>query len=170
MSRKWLPASKGTGPTADAVIDHPAPEGAWIEQEDVPLWIAPDPGGILPRAASVEFLVEAPQTPVQHSPQWAWNAGSPYPGPPSRVWGDYHTLDEDSRRWWGRTGAGQLIWSENTEFSADLPPNIPQDIVQHLDSWTYYLGGYPSIARNRPSAFSDQVPVLQPATFDLPEG
>jgi len=163
---RWRsPKSQGTpgGPQADAVIDHPAPQGLWIEQEQIPLLIAPDPGGVLPRAGSVEFLVAAPETPVQHSPITNWSPGTPYPGPPARVWGDYHTVDYDSIRWWGRTGQGQLVWSERTEFSADVPPAIPFDMPQHIDNFQRFWGGYPSIVRNRPTAFGDQVTAFNPA-------
>lgn len=156
--RRWVQAS--SGPTADAIIDHPAPQGAWIEQEFVPLWIAPDPGGIAPRAGVEQVIhVQPLQTPLQHSPLTNWNPGSPYPGPPARV--DKY-VDLDSMRWWGKTGQGQLVWSNHTEFSADLPPLIPQDMVQHIDNFQRFWGGYASMARNRPSAFGDQVPVLNP--------
>jgi len=60
-----------------------------------------------------------------------------------------------------------LVWSGETEFSANLVPAIPQDMAQHVDMWSYYLGDYPSIARNRPTAYGDQVPVLNPR---YPEG
>lgn len=166
LSRKWVPASND-GPEADAIMDHPGPEGRFIDVETIPLWIAPDPGGVAPRAGSHDFVVAAPDTPVQHSPVTNWNPGSPYPGPPARV---TKYIDLDSMRWWGRTGQGQLVWSEQTEFSGDLPPNIPQDIVQHVDTWQKYMGGYPNIARNRPAAFGDQVPLFNPATLVLPEG
>lgn len=169
LPRRWVSAS-GEGPEADATIDHPAPEGAWIEQEFVPLWIAPDPGGVAPRAGTLEFLVESPDTPVQHSPITNWNPGSPYPGPPAKT---IKYVDLDSARWWGRTGQGQLVWSNETEFSADLPPLIPQDMPQHIDAFQRFWGGYASIARNRPSAFGDQVPVMNPSlgpNFELPPG
>ena len=106
----------------------------------------------------MEFYVESVSTPVQHSPLTNWNPGSPYPGPPATVWGDYHTIDRDSIRWWGRTGQGRLVWSESTEFSADLPPLLPQDLAQHVDNFQGFWGGYPSLSRNRPVAFGDQVP------------
>lgn len=156
--RRWIPASS-EGPQADAVIDHPAPMGHWIEQDHVPLLIAPDPGGVAPRAGSFEFLVDPVGTPVQHAPITNWSPGTPYPGPPARV---HRYVDMDSMRWWGRTGQGQLVWSAQTAFSADLPPNIPQDMVQHLDTFQGFWGGYPSLARNRPSAFGDQVPQFNP--------
>ena len=56
--RKWVAASS-EGPEADATIDHPGPMGSWIEVDQVPLLIAPDPGGVAPRAASTA-------TPVAH--------------------------------------------------------------------------------------------------------
>lgn len=165
--RRWVQAS--SGPTADAVIDHPSPIGEWIEVEHVPLLLSPDPGGVAPHAGAHELLLSFEGTPVQHSPLTNWNPGSPYPGPPSRVW---KYVDTDSMRWWGKTGQGRLVWSEQTEFSGDLPPNIPQDMAQHVDNWSRFMGGFPSIARNRPSAFGDQVPVLSPAyaSSTLPEG
>jgi hypothetical protein len=165
--RKWRAAS--SGPTADAEIDHPYPWGEWHEQDLVPLLVAPDPGGVAPRAGSFELHVSPLDTPVQHSPITNWNPGTPYPGPPATV---HHYVDFDSRRWWGKTGQGRLVWSERTEFSADLPPNIPQDMAQHLDAWQYFMGGYPSINRNRPAAFGDQVPTLNPNAlgFALAEG
>src|SRR4051812_5071189 len=95
-SRKWVPASS-EGPQADAAIDHPDPQGHWIEAEHIPLLIAPDPGGVAPRAGSMEFLVESPGTSVQHSPLTNWNPGSPYPGPPARV---HKYVDFDSVRFW----------------------------------------------------------------------
>jgi len=161
--RRWrAPKDVDSNPGADATIDHPAPQGMWIEVDNVPLLLAPDPGGVLPRAGSLEFLVEAPATPVQHSPITNWSPGTPYPGPPARVWGDYHTADYDSIRWWGKTGQGRLVWSEQTEFSGDLPPMIPFDMPQHLDNFQGFWGGYAPIARNRPTAFGDQVAVLNP--------
>ena len=161
---KWVSAS--SGPVADDVIDHPNPGGEWVEADLIPIWLAPDPGGIAPRAGSLEFLVESPDTPVQHSPITNWSPGTPYPGPAARV---TKYIDLDSAKWWGRTGQGQLVWSEHTEFSGDLPPNIPQDMSQHIATWSLFQGGYPSIARNRPSAFGDQVPQLSPS-YTLPEG
>ena len=166
--RRWVQAS--SGPTADATIDHPASQGAWIEVDHLPLLIAPDPGGVAPRAASTELLVLSPETPVQHSPITNWNPGSPYPGPPARVW---KYIDLDSIRYWGKTGQGQLVWSQQAEFSADLPPNIPQDMPQHIDAFQRFWGGFPSMARNRPTAFGDQVPVLNPTLgpgFELAPG
>lgn len=157
--RRWVKASN-EGPNADAVMDHPQPYGATIEVDHVPFLLAPDPGGVAPRAGSVEALVEPLQTPVQHSPLTSWSQGTPYPGPPARV---TVYVDQDSRRWWGRTGQGRLVWSERTEFSADLPPMIPWDLPQHLDNFQGFWGGYPSIARSRPPAFGDQVPVLDPS-------
>lgn len=164
---RWRAAS--SGPTADAEIDHPAPAGHLIEVDEVPLLIAPDPGGVAPRADAQELLLSYGETPVQHSPITNWNPGSPYPGPPTRVW---KYVDVDSIKWWGKTGQGRLVWSEQTEFSADLPPNIPQDMAQHIDNWQRFYGGYPSMARNRPTAFGDQVPVLNPQylSTSLPEG
>jgi len=160
--RKWRPAWGGSNgsPQADAEIDHPAPQGAWIESEHEPIWLAPDPGGIAPRAGSLEFLVEAPGTPIQRSPLTNWHRGFPYPGPPPKV---VKYVDLDSVRWWGRTGQGQLVWSGETEFAADLPPAIPFDMPQHIDTFQRFWGGYPSIARNRPTAFGDQVTTLNPA-------
>ncbi len=115
-------------------------------------------------------MVIAPQTAVQHSPVTNWSPGTPYPGPPSRVW---KYVDLDSIRYWGKTGQGKLVWSEQSEFSADLPPNIPQDMAQHIDAFQGFWGGYASMARNRPSAFGDQVPVLNPTLmggFELAPG
>ncbi len=170
MRRRWVAASDN-GPQADAVIDHPGPQGHWIEQPDgVPFLIAPDPGGVAPRAGTLEFLVEPLSTPVQHSPITNWNPGSPYPGPPATV---NKYIDLDSVKWWGRTGQGQLIWSGSTEFNADLPPLIPQDMAQHIDNFQGFWGGYPSMARNRPAAFGDQVPALNPGvqpSFELAPG
>lgn len=164
--RKWRAAS--SGPTSDAIIDHPAPEGQWIEQDHIPFLLAPDPGGVAPVAGSVEFAVEPLSTPVQHSPITNWSPGTPYPGPPARVW---KYVDLQSAKWWGRTGQGQLVWSQQTEFSGDLPPQQLQGLAQHIDVWQRFAGGYASIARNRPSAFGDQVPQLAPAYSDsLPEG
>lgn len=157
--RKWVAASSVNGPQADPIIDHPAPQGAWIEQEHIPFILAPDPGGVAPRAGTQQVNHVLYTVPLQHSPTWAWNPGSPYPGPPSRV--DKY-VDWDSIRWWGRTGQGQLVWSAHTEFSSDLPPLTPQDLVQHIDNFQRFWGGFPSMARNRPSAFGDQVPVLNP--------
>lgn len=166
VTRRWRPAS--SGPTADPVIDHPLPSGEWIEQGPTPLWLAPDPGGVAPRAGSLELAVEPLDTPIQHSPPAYWNQGSPYPGPPARV---FKYVDLDSAKWWGRTGQGRLVWSQQTEFSGDLPPNLPQDLAQHIDVWQRFAGGYPSISRNRPAAFGDQVPQFNPQyDVTLPEG
>lgn len=155
--RRWVAASfdPGRSPVADATLDHPAPIGAWIEQDHIPFLLAPDPGGIAPRAGVAEFMVDSVSTPLQHSPPTHWNPGSPYPGPPATVW---KYVDTDSMRWWGKTGQGRLVWSEQTEFSADLPPLLPQDLAQHLDNFQGFWGGYRSIPRNRPPAFGDQVP------------
>lgn len=170
MRRRWIPASTNYGPQSDATIDHPNPLGAWNEVDNVPLLIAPDPGGVQPRAHSVEFLLDFSDVAVQHSPLTNWNPGSPYPGPPSRVW---KYIDLDSIRFWGKTGQGRLVWSEQTEFSADIPSPIPQDMPQHIDNFSRFWGGYPSLARNRPSAFGDQVPVFNPNAgpgFELAPG
>jgi hypothetical protein len=160
--RRWVQAS--SGPTADAVIEHPAPDGAWIEADHIPIWLAPDPGGIAPRAGTVEYLLDFGETPIQHSPITNWNPGSPYPGPPAKT---IKYVDLDSARWWGRTGQGQLVWSQNAEFSGDLPPQIPSDMAQHVDNFQGFWGGYPSLARNRPTAFGDQVPSLNPVANAL---
>ena len=125
----------------------------------LPGLIAPDPGGTEARAEVLTLLVEPLETPVQHSPISNWNPGSPYPGPPATV---PIYVDFDSARWWGRTGQGQLVWSETLELSADLPPQIPFDLVQHIDTFQNFWGQYPLIARNRPPAFGDQTPVLNP--------
>lgn len=164
MARRWLKANTKTagtpgGPQADAVIDHPPPFGTVIELDYLPTLLAPDPGGVAPRAGTLIPYVEALQTPVQHSPVTNWSPGTPYPGPPAQV---VKYVDIDSMRWWGRTGQGQLIWSGETEFSGDLVPSIPQDMVQHIDNWSLYLGGFPNIARNRPPAFGDQTPTFNP--------
>lgn len=172
--RRWLKAAAepaGAAPQADAVIDHPAPQGTLIEVDNVPMLLAPDPGGVAPRAGVVEFLVEPLGTPMQHAPITNWSPGTPYPGPPARIPDRY--VDLDSAKWWGRTGQGKLIWSGETEFSADVVAAIPQDMLQHIDNWQLFMGGYPSIARNRPSAFGDAVPVFNPVQPDLsllPEG
>lgn len=163
LMRRWVPASND-GPEADATIDHPGPAGAWIEADGVPFLLAPDPGGVAPRAGAHEFLVLHPDTPVQHSPITNWNPGSPYPGKPARVW---KYVDNDSAKWWGRTGQGQLVWSNHTEFGGELPPLIPFDLPQHIDNFQRFWGGYPSMARNRPSAYGDQVPVLNPVADSL---
>lgn len=169
MRFRWLHATGKTtpvegGPTADASIEHPPPQGAWIEADHIPLLIAPDPGGVAPRAGTLHFLVEPLETPVQHSPTNAWSRGVPYPGPPARV--DLY-VDLDSAKWWGRTGQGQLVWSNHTgAISADLPSPIPSDMVQHVDYWSKFAGGYPPLARNRPSAFGDVVPAFNPLTPD----
>lgn len=161
--RRWVSPSDNA-PQADAVLDHPPPMGQWIEADHVPFLLAPDPGGVAPQAGSVELLVSPLQTPVQHAPITNWSPGTPYPGPPARV---HKYIDLDSAKWWGRTGQGQLVWSEHTEFSANLPPNIPQDMFQHLDNFQGFWGGYPNIARNRPSAWSDQVPTANPVVLAL---
>lgn len=167
--KHWFTSHAGqTGPVADAVIDHPPPSGGWTETETGPIWIAPDPGGVAPRAGALEFAVEALDTPVQHSPITNWSPGTPYPGPPARTW---KYIDLDSQKWWGRTGQGQLVWSQRTEFSGDLPSALPQDLPQHLAFWNRFAGGYPSFARNRPAAFGDQVPQLNPQySMELSEG
>lgn len=163
LRRRWVPASN-EGPEADATVDHPGPAGVWIEADGVPFLIAPDPGGVAPRAAAHEFLVAAPSTAVQHSPLTNWSPGTPYPGPPATVW---KYVDIDSIKWWGRTGQGRLVWSEHTEFDANLPPQIPFDMPQHVDNFQRFWGGYPSMARNRPSAYGDSVPVLNPLQASL---
>jgi hypothetical protein len=150
-------------PQADAIVDHPAPDGNWLESEGVPFWIAPDPGGIAPFAGVQEFLVESPQTPVQHSPITNWNPGSPYPGPPAKV---FKYVDLESMRWWGRTGQGQLVWSEPGTELGIVPAAIPWDLPQHIDVFQPFWGGYPSMARNRPPAFGDQVATLNPIIPD----
>ena len=159
MKRRWRKAWDGGGPTADAVMDHPAPMGEYIGVDYLPTLMAPDPGGIGPHAASFELLVLSVDTPVQHSPITNWNPGSPYPGPPATV---HHYVDMDSAKWWGRTGQGQLVWSNHTEQIGELPPMLPADLVQHVDTWQSLWAGYPSIARNRPAAFADQVPTFNP--------
>lgn len=150
-------ASKMGGPVYDATIDHPG-FGSTMGVDYLPTLLAPDPGGLLARRASHIFPVMN-IVPAQHSPVTHWHAGTPYPGPPATV---SVPVDVDSIRWWGRTGQGQLVWSQHTEFSADLPPALPQDLVQHVDVWQRFMGNYPSIARNRPPSFGDQTPVLNP--------
>jgi hypothetical protein len=148
----------GGGPVYDAQIDHPALGALGIDY--LPTLLAPDPGGLLARMGSHVLPVDPVSVPVQRSPLTHWFRGFPYPGPPATV---TVAIDVDSAKWWGRTGQGMLVWSSHTEaISADLPPAIPQDMVQHVDAWHTYMGGYPSIARNRPTAFGDQVPVLNP--------
>lgn len=126
--------------------------------------VATDPAGIEPQRESVELLVHAQDSsgaaiPVQKSPSWSWYTGTPYPGPPATVW---KHADFNSRDWWGRTGQGQLVWSEQTEAMPPAPPAVPTDLLQHIDVWQRFQGGYPSIARNRPPTFGDQVPVFNP--------
>lgn len=125
----------------------------------LPMPFAPDPGGQIAQSSSQQYHVTPLETPVQHSPPAYWNPGAPYPGPPAN---QVVYVDFDSRKWWGRTGQGQLVWSEQVEFG-ELPPNIPQDMLQHIDTFQRFWGGFPSMARNRPAAFGDQVPVLNPS-------
>ena len=126
----------------------------------LPTTFAPDPGGQIARSDSLQYHVSPLETPVQHSPPAYWNPGAPYPGPPAN---QQVYVDHESAKWWGRTGQGQLVWSAQGEFSADLPPMVPADLLQHLDTWQRFMGGYPSLARNRPPAFGTQVPVLNPS-------
>lgn len=151
-------SSKG-GPVYDATVDHPATYDTQWGTDGLPTAFAPDPGGLLARRPSIEFLVAPLETPIQHSPATSWFQGTPYPGPPATV---TVPVDLDSIRWWGRTGQGRLVWSEHTEFSGNLPPMIPQDMPQHLDVWQRLQAGYPSLSRNRPSSFGAQVPALNP--------
>lgn len=125
----------------------------------LPMPIAADPGGQIAQSSSQQYHVVALETPVQHSPPAYWNPGAPYPGPPAN---QVVYVDFSSRDWWGRSGQGQLVWSRQVEFG-ELPPAIPQDMVQHIDTFQRFWGGYPSLARNRPAAFGDQVPVLNPS-------
>lgn len=125
----------------------------------LPGMLADTPAGIQARRETLELPVMY-VTAQQHSPATAWNQGSPYPGPPATV---QISVDYDSARWWGRTGQGQLTWSSSVVFSANLPPALPWDLPQHIDVWQDYMGGYPSIARTRPTAFGDLVPVLRPS-------
>ncbi len=127
----------------------------------LPMPFGADPGGIIADSDSLQYHVSPLETPVQSSPVAYWNPGLPYPGPPAN---QQVYIDHSSRRWWGRCGQGQLVWSAEPEFSGDLPPNIPQDMVQHIDTWHRFAGGFPSIARNRPPAFGDQVPQFNPFT------
>jgi hypothetical protein len=125
----------------------------------LPTLMAPDPGGLLARRASHVMNVLPLETPVQHSPQWSWSPGTPYPGPPAVM---TINVDVDSANWWGRTGQGHTIWSDGHEISADLPPAIPFDMAQHFGTWHFFQGGYASMDRNRPPAFGDQVPTFNP--------
>lgn len=126
----------------------------------LPALFAPDPGGTIARSDAQQYHVTPLQTPVQLSPATTWYQGEPYPGPAAN---QQLYVDYDSMRWWGREGQGQLIWSAQGEISGDLPPNTPQDMLQHIDTWQRFWGGFPSMARNRPVAFGDQVPVLNPS-------
>lgn len=127
----------------------------------LPMMFGADPGGIIARSDSVQYHVTPLETPVQHSPVTNWNPGSPYPGPPAvqQVYIDY-----DSARWWGRMGQGQLVWSDHTEHTGEVASPIPQDMLQHIDVWQRFMGGFPSISRNRPSPFGEQVPSFDPFT------
>lgn len=154
-SKRASGASKYGGPVYDATIDHNLVPPAWFT-DYLPIMLAPDPAGLLARRGTHRYDVEY-IVPVQRSPQTSWFQGTPYPGPAATV--DY-SYDQDSPRWWGRTGQGRLVWSDAVELSGDLPPAIPQDMPQHIDFFNRFMGGYPSIGRNRPSAFGDQVPVL----------
>ncbi len=151
-------ASKYGGPVYDATIDHPSIFPNPMGSDLLPILLAPDPGGLQADRGTARYHVQQ-IIPVQASPHTHWFQGFPYPGPPATV--DY-SYDTQSTRWWGRTGQGQLVWSGETEFSADLPPAIPQDMVQHIDFFQRFMGGYPSISRNRPASFGDSVPVLNP--------
>lgn len=127
----------------------------------LPMPFAADPGGWIPDRDSLQYHVTPLDTPVQNSPAAYFMPGEPYPGPPAN---QQLFVDHSSIRWWGRTGQGQLVWSAQPEFTADLPPNIPQDMVQHIDTFQRFWGGFPSITRNRPSSFGDQVPQFNPFT------
>jgi hypothetical protein len=162
FSRKHPTVSgQAGGPTYDATIDHPGVYANALGVDYLPAPFAPDPGGVLARRPSVEFLVVPLETPIQHSPATSWFQGTPYPGPPATV---TVPIDMDSQRWWGRTGQGRLVWSEDVILSADLPPALPQDLPQHIDTFQRFWGGFPSIVRNRPAAFGNQAPVLNPFT------
>lgn len=121
--------------------------------------IADTPAGLQARRETLELPVMC-AAPVQHSPQTSWSQGTPYPGPPATV---QVSVDYDSARWWG-VGNGVSVWSGSVIFSPDLPPAVPADLLQHIDVWRYYQGGYPSIGRNRPTAFGDLVPIFSPGT------
>ena len=46
-------------------------------------------------------------------------------------------------------------------------------MAQHIDTFQGFWGGYPSLARNRPVAFGEQVPTLNPSLiggFELAPG
>jgi len=69
----------------------------WNDLSFLPqLGLAPDPGGVVAQADVEVLLVEAPETPVQHSPEWALNQGSPFPGPPATA---NIYVDHESVKW-----------------------------------------------------------------------
>lgn len=128
----------------------------------LPVPFAADPGGMIPNRDSMEYhsSPEMLDTPIQRSPPAYWNPGLPYPGPPAS---QQLFVDYDSRKWWGRMGQGALVWSGQGEITADLPPMVPMDTLQHLDTFQRFWGGFPSMARNRPPAFGSQVPIFNPS-------
>jgi hypothetical protein len=152
LKRRPNDVGKGGGPVADATIEHPPQFEYRTWSPNLPGPLAPDPGGLLARMATGIFPVMS-TVPQQRSPQTNW-----LPGRPLVV--DV-AIDFDSIRWWGR-GPGQMVWSNHTEeISANLPAALPE-LVQHYDVWQRFWGGYPSLARNRPPTFGDQVPLLNP--------
>lgn len=123
----------------------------------LPFVIATDPGGYITHGGTATYPVEQ-IVPVQHSPAWSWSVGTPYPGPAAQV---TPYIDTDAARYWGRMGQGATVWTTPANLiTPNLPPNLPQDLYQHIGAFNSFQGGYPSIARNRPTSFGDQVPQL----------
>jgi hypothetical protein len=117
--------------------------------------IAPDPGGLIPRAEYAEFYV-APATGVEpspHSDQVRVPDGYGYPmyGPPATA---FTRVDLDSRDWWGI--GYETIWPEptlSTETALFKRVLIPSDLYAKMDA-AYedysYAGAFPPLSRNPP--------------------
>jgi hypothetical protein len=119
---------------------------------------APTPAGLAPRM-EVRELPVVPVVAVNHSPDTAFAPGIPLPGPPAVA---TVFIDYDSMRWWGGDAGVGAVWSQQAVFTDDVPPALPESLVQHIDVWQRFWGGYPSLDRNRPPAFGDQVAPLNP--------
>ena len=127
--------------------------------------IAPDPGGLIPRAEFHEYIVRpelteaganySPPSDIVRAPD---GYGHPMDGPFATVW---VRRDLDSARWWGGN-QNETDWPDPT-YSANLPaPMIPSDTTEHIGTWEEFMGGYPPITRNAPQSFGSQVPEFNP--------
>lgn len=146
------------------LVEETAYEGADI----VAPFLAPDPGGLIPRASYDEFYVApiAPVTQAPHSDQVRVpdGYGEPLYGPPATA---FWRHDLDSRDWWGGT-AQEVLWPEpllSSETALMKKVLVPSDLYAHVTPEFHhydYLGAFPPISRNPPPSPGAVIPPFDP--------